>query len=428
MSQVDFVAFYDKPRLKFDRLLQTYLAFAPRGFEAFRLAMPLWLREKIFSRSMLLHELRSLDPEADCTERLLFAEHHFSHAASAFYPSPFFEAAVLTLDGVGEWATTSMAVGRGNSLQIAKELHFPHSLGLLYSAFTYYTGFKVNSGEYKLMGLAPYGEPRYAKLIFDNLIDLKDDGTFRLDLSYFDYCTGLKMTNEKFDALFGGPPKRPDALLTQREMDLAASIQVVTEEVILRLTNAVAAETGLENLCMAGGVALNCVANGKVLHNGTFKRVWVQPAAGDAGGALGAALAVYHVKLGRERPDLNGRPDFMCGAYLGPSFAQRDIERRLTGVGARYSVQSERELIENHAPKHWREARQSGGFRAAWNSDRVPLARARSSATRALRRCNRSSTSRSNTGNRFARSRRLSCARISRNGSNSTSIPLTCSS
>jgi hypothetical protein len=288
LAEVGQIAFYDKPFLKFERLLETYHAFAPRGFKSFRMAMPLWLREKLFQKDLLAKELKNLEPEVNWLDRLLFSEHHLSHAASAFFPSPFDEALVLTMDGVGEWTTTSAAIGRGNSLEIFKEIHFPHSLGLLYSAFTYYLGFKVNSGEYKVMGLAPYGEPKYAQTILDHLVDLKPDGSYRLDQSYFDYCTGLTMTNAKFDALFGAPPRKPDDPLTQREMDLAASVQAVTEEAVLRMTRALREETGLENLCLAGGVALNCVANGKVLRDGKFKQVWVQPAAGDAGGALGA--------------------------------------------------------------------------------------------------------------------------------------------
>lgn len=335
IDAIDYVVFYDKPFLKFERLLETYLAFAPRGFSSFRMAMPLWLKEKLFQKTLLRDEFRKFMPDFDWETRLLFSEHHQSHAASAFFASPFDEAVVLTMDGVGEWATTSVAIGRGNRLDMIKELHFPHSLGLLYSAFTYYTGFKVNSGEYKVMGLAPYGEPKYVDVILNELIDLKPDGTFRLDQSYFDYCTGLRMTSDKFDALFGGPRRQPDELLTQKHMDLAASIQKVTEEVVLRLTRALRAETGIENLCMAGGVALNCVANGKVLRDGQFKRIWVQPAAGDAGGALGAALAAYHIFKGQPR-DMNNRLDAMAGSYLGPEFNDADIERRLTAAGARY--------------------------------------------------------------------------------------------
>ena len=344
-KDIDFVAFYDKPFLKFERLLETYLAFAPRGFRSFQKAMPLWIGEKLFQKSMLRREITEIDEELGAPEKLLFTEHHFSHAASAFYPSPFEEAVVLTMDGVGEWATGSAAIGQGHSLNITKEMHFPHSLGLLYSAFTYYTGFKVNSGEYKVMGLAPYGEARYAQTILDHLIDLKPDGSFRLDLDYFDYCTGLTMTNRRFDALFGGPPRNPNELLNQRHMDLAASIQQVTEEVMLRLTRALAVETGLTKLCLAGGVALNCVANGKVLRDGRFDDIWIQPAAGDAGGALGAALATCHQHKQLPRPPSNGQ-DGMRGAFLGPCFAQNDIERRLKSAGARFATLDEKRLID----------------------------------------------------------------------------------
>jgi carbamoyltransferase len=345
LAEVDHVVFYDKPFLKFERLLETYLAFAPRGFASFSMAVPLWLREKLFQKFLLKKALEAYAPSFDWGGRLLFAEHHQSHAASAFFASPFEEAAVLTMDGVGEWATTSAGFGTGNRLELRKEIHFPHSLGLLYSAFTFYTGFKVNSGEYKVMGLAPYGEPKYAQRILDHLIDLKADGSFRLNLSYFDYCTGLQMTNRRFDGLFDGPPRRPDELLTQRHLDLAASIQAVTEQAVLRLTRALAAESGADNLCLAGGVALNCVANGKVLRDGRFKRVWIQPAAGDAGGALGAALCAYHVFRNQPRhPDQS--LDAMQGAYLGPSFSPADVEARLTRLGARYSVLSDERLIE----------------------------------------------------------------------------------
>jgi carbamoyltransferase len=348
LDAIDHVAFYDKPFLKFERLLETYLAFAPRGFTSFRMAIPLWLREKLFQKHLLSEKLKAFAPDFDWENRLLFGEHHQSHAASAFFPSPFEEAVVLTMDGVGEWATTSVAVGRGNRLEILKEIHFPHSLGLLYSAFTYYTGFKVNSGEYKLMGLAPYGEPKYAKTILDHLIDLKPDGSFRLDLDYFDYCTGLTMTNRRFDALFGGPPRRPDQRLEQRHMDLAASIQAVLEEAVLRLTRGLAEETGIANLVLAGGVALNCVANGKVLRDGRFKKLWVQPAAGDAGGALGAALAAYHLYKGQPRLS-TGAGDAMRGSFLGPRFEQADCERRLTACGARFTVLADAALIEQTA-------------------------------------------------------------------------------
>jgi len=345
LSDVDFVAFYDKPFLKFERLLETYVAFAPRGLRSFAMAMPLWVREKLFQKNLLHNELKQFSKEFDWEHRLLFAEHHQSHAASAFYPSPFEDAVILTMDGVGEWATTSVALGSGNKLEIIKEIHFPHSLGLLYSAFTYYTGFKVNSGEYKVMGLAPYGSPRFAKQILDHVIDLKADGSFRLNLDYFNYCTGLTMTNSKFDALFGGPRRKPEELLTQRQMDLAASVQVVLEEVVLRMTRALAAETGKKNLCLAGGVALNCVANGRLLRDGQFEKIWIQPAAGDAGGALGAALAAYHSFKGQPRKT-NRYCDNMKGSYLGPEFSQPEIERRLTDAGAKYIVLGDDELLD----------------------------------------------------------------------------------
>src|ERR1700681_1241760 len=292
-DRLDHVVFYDKPFLKFERLLETYIALAPRGFRSFKMAIPLWLREKLFQKSLLRDELEKFSESFE-TGRLLFCEHHLSHAASAFYPSPFDDAVVLTMDGVGEWATTSAAIGNGHHLEILQEIHFPHSLGLLYSALTYYTGFKVNSGEYKVMRLAPYGEPKYAKLILDNLIDLKPDGSFRLDMSYFDYCTGFTMTNERFAKLFGEPVRTPDKLLTDFHMDMAASIQAVLEEAVLRLTRSLARQTGAKNLCLAGGVALNCVANGKILRDGHFDNIWIQPASGDAGGALGAALSAHY--------------------------------------------------------------------------------------------------------------------------------------
>jgi len=347
---IDRVVFYEKPFLKFERLLETYVAFAPRGFASFRKAMPLWIGEKLFQRDLLLRELAAIDPALGDKAKLGFCEHHYSHAASAYYPAPFPSALVLTMDGVGEWATTTAAVGQGDDLNIVKEIHFPHSLGLLYSAFTYYTGFKVNSGEYKVMGLAPYGEPKYAQAIFDRLIDVKPDGSFKLNLDYFSFCTGLTMTDDRFDAMFGGPPRRPDQPLEQRHMDLAASIQAVTDEVVLRLTRSLSAETGLKHLCLAGGVALNCVANGKVFRDGRFDEIFIQPAAGDAGGALGAALAAYYDD--KRKPDcklMRKRPDSMQGAYLGPSYAQADIERRLVAVGAAYSVVDDDELIERTA-------------------------------------------------------------------------------
>ena len=346
MGGVDHVVFYDKPFLKFERLVETYTTFAPRGFNSFRMSIPLWLREKLFLKDLLLKEIEKTAGKGNWNGQLLFSEHHLSHAASAFFPSPFEEAVVLTMDGVGEWATTSAAIGKGNSLEVHKEIHFPHSLGLLYSAFTYYTGFKVNSGEYKVMGLAPYGEPKYVDRIFEHLIDVKADGSFRLDLSYFDYCAGLTMTNGKFDDLFGGPPRKPEQLLTQHHMDLTASLQAATEEVVLRLTRSLRRETGSRNLCLAGGVALNCVANGKVLRDGQFDSIYIQPAAGDAGGALGAALVGYHMQLGQKR---QVKGDAMQGSYLGPAFAQADIEARLQTSGARFEVLDDAAFLETCA-------------------------------------------------------------------------------
>jgi carbamoyltransferase len=344
LRDVDLIVFYEKPFVKFERLLETYLARAPRGFRSFQAAMPVWLNEKLFQRRLLEEELGAIDPQADVRHRLRFSEHHLSHAASAFYPSPFREAAILTLDGVGEWTTTSTAIGVGNQITIQKELHFPHSLGLLYSAFTYYTGFRVNSGEYKVMGLAPYGEPRYVQRVLDNLIDLKPDGSFRLDQRYFDYATGLTMTSDRFHDLFGGPPRAPDEPLEPRHMDLAASIQAVTDEIILRLTHALAEETGLPNLCLAGGVALNCVSNGHILRDGRFRDIWIQPAAGDAGGALGAALAAWHLHVGAPR-ETDAWQDTMAGAFLGPEFSQAEIERRLEAVGARFQLLDDTALL-----------------------------------------------------------------------------------
>ncbi len=347
-AELDHVVFYDKPFLKFERLLETYIAFAPRGLGAFVASAPSWIKDKLFQKSMLGRELkRAWGGDIDWKDRLLFSEHHFSHAASAFYPSPFERAAVLTMDGVGEWTTTSVAVGSGSRLEVQREIHFPHSLGLLYSAFTYYTGFKVNSGEYKVMGLAPYGEPRFADLIRKHLIDVKPDGSFRLDLRYFDYCTGLRMTNARFHRLFGGEPRPAESELRQRDMDLAASVQQVCEEVVLKLAKGVARSTGETNLCLAGGVALNCVANGRLLREGVFENLWVQPAAGDAGGALGAALAAYHRKCPDRRTPVH--PDAMRGAYLGPGHAQEDIEARLAAVGARFTVLDPDALIDTCA-------------------------------------------------------------------------------
>lgn len=346
LANVDYVVFYDKPFLKFERLLETYLAFAPRGLRSFRMAIPLWIREKLFQKSALDKELRkhgSFD-----LAKLLFTEHHQSHAASAFFPAPFSEAAILTMDGVGEWATTSAAIGKGNRIDILKEIHFPHSLGLLYSAFTYYTGFKVNSGEYKLMGLAPYGSPKYAQLIRDHLVEVKPDGSFHLNLDYFDYCTGLRMTNQRFDELFGGPARKPEALISQREMDLAASIQLVLEEIVLKLVRSLRAETSSRNLCLAGGVALNCVANGKILRDGSFENLWVQPASGDAGGALGAALAAYYQFRDQPRIVRDCR-DSMKGSYLGPRFTQPDVEARLRAAGAKFRVVCDSDLLDECA-------------------------------------------------------------------------------
>src|SRR5947209_11408270 len=340
------VVFYDKPFLEFERLLETYVALAPRGFRSFKMSIPLWLREKLFQKNLLRDELERFSEDFD-RSKLLFCEHHLSHAASAFYPSPYEDAAVLTMDGVGEWATTSAATGNGNKLEIFQEIHFPHSLGLLYSAATYYTGFKVNSGEYKVMGLAPYGEPKYAQLILDHLIDLKPDGSFRLDMSYFDYCTGFTMTNDRFAELFGEPVRSPDQLLTPFHMDVAASIQAVLDEAVLRLTRSLARETGSRNLCLAGGVALNCVANGKVLRDGHFDNIWIQPAAGDAGGAVGAALSAYYGFTGQPRRS-NGA-DGMAGAYLGPQFPQAEIEQRLTAARAKFSVLDEVAVVDTTA-------------------------------------------------------------------------------
>ena len=329
-SQLDYVAFYDKPLLKFDRLLETYLAYAPAGFRSFLAAMPLWLGQK-------LHLPREMDRglRKRYRGRYVFTDHHESHAASAFFPSPFAEAAILTLDGVGEWATGSYGVGRGNRIDLTHELRFPHSLGLLYSAFTYFTGFKVNSGEYKLMGLAPYGEPRFRDVIVEKLLDLREDGSFRMDMSYFNYCQGLTMTNRRFESLFEGPPRRPEAPLTQREMDIAASIQAVTEEIMLRCARHVAATTGMRHLVLAGGVALNCVGNGRILEEGIFDDIWVQPAAGDAGGALGAALFVWHQLLDQPRPadDVHDRQQ---GSLLGPGYTNAEIKAFLDKAGARY--------------------------------------------------------------------------------------------
>ena len=345
-SQIDNVVFYEKPFVKFERLLETYLAFAPKGFASFAKAMPLWIKDKLFQKSALVKELKStLDESINWSELLLFSEHHLSHAASAYYPSPFESAAVLTLDGVGEWTTTSLAVGKGRDLKVVKEIHFPHSLGLLYSAFTYYTGFKVNSGEYKVMGLAPYGEPCYADFIKEKLITVSEDGSFQLDMSYFDYATGLTMTNRKFDELFGGPPRTSETELTQREMNLAASVQKVTEDIILELAKGIAQETGERNLCLAGGVALNCVANSILLREKIFDNIWIQPAAGDAGGALGAALSAWYLHHKKDRI-VSSERDAMKGSYLGPEFSDAEIEAEFNACGASYKKLSETELID----------------------------------------------------------------------------------
>ena len=345
LSEVDHITFYEKPFLKFERLLETYLAFAPKGFNSFCMSMPLWLREKLFQKNLLMQNLKEHDKNFNDEKKLLFSEHHFSHAASAYYPSPFKDAVVLTLDGVGEWATTTVALGENDNLEIIKEIHFPHSLGLLYSAFTYYTGFKVNSGEYKLMGLAPYGDPKYKKLIMDNLIDLKSDGSFRLNMDYFNYATGLTMTNKKFEKLFKNPVRVPEkSFLTQFHMDVAASAQAAIEEVVLTLARSLAKEHKSKNLCLAGGVALNCVANGKILKENIFEKIWIQPAAGDAGGALGAALSVWHKELNNKR--IYPLEDRMRGAYLGPSYSDNNVELKLKKLGARFRKYSEEQIID----------------------------------------------------------------------------------
>ncbi len=334
MGDLDYVVFYDKPLLKFERLLETYLAYAPRGFKSFSMSMPIWIKDKLFQKTLLRKEFKKFPSEVDWSEKLLFSEHHLSHAASAFYPSPFEEALVLTMDGVGEWTTTSAAIGSGNDLRIYKEIHFPHSIGLLYSAVTYYIGFKVNSGEYKVMGLAPYGEPVYKDLMLSKLMDLKEDGSFRLNMEYFNYCTGLTMTNDKFDDLFGRPVRSEEAQLEQFHMDMAASVQAVTEEIVSRLVKSLVQETGIKKLCLAGGVALNCVANGKLVRDGLIEDIWIQPAAGDAGGALGAALLAYYYYHGNERHVCKDSLDAMNGSYLGPEYSQEEVEQRLTKCGA----------------------------------------------------------------------------------------------
>ena len=345
LYEVDYIVFYEKPFLKFERLLETYVAFAPRGFKSFCVSIPLWLKEKLFQKKLIFNQLKRHDKNFKDINKIHFSEHHISHAASAFYPSPFKDALILTADAVGEWTTTSVAVGKDNSIEMIKEIQFPHSLGLLYSAFTYYTGFKVNGGEYKLMGLAPYGEPKYKNLIIDNLIDIKKDGSFKLDQSYFEYSTGFKMISEKFSKLFGKKvrdPKKEE--LTQFHMDVASSIQLVTEEVMLKITNSLHEEYKMDNLCLAGGVALNCVANGKILKNGKYKNIWIQPAAGDAGGALGAALGFWHIELKKNR--IINKKDDMHGSYLGPEYSQEEIEKKLKEKGANFKILEEDELIQ----------------------------------------------------------------------------------
>ena len=346
LNQIDYIVFYEKPFLKFERLLETYVAFSPFGFKSFCTSMPIWLREKLFQKKLIFDKLKKHDKNFTDINKIYFSEHHLSHAASAFYPSPFEEAIVLTADGVGEWATTTVAIGKKNSLEILKEIHFPHSLGLLYSAFTYFTGFKVNSGEYKLMGLAPYGEPKYKNLILENLIDIKDDGSFKLNQSFFNYATGFTMTNKKFSKLFGKEPRNAKKeKLTQFHMDIASSIQSVTEDVLIKLTKSLFNEYKIPNLCLAGGVALNCVANGKILKNGVFKNIWIQPAAGDAGGALGAALGMWYLEQKKNRK-INNHKDEMFGSYLGPEYSQEEIVKSLKELGAKFEVYNESELIE----------------------------------------------------------------------------------
>ncbi len=370
-DKIHNVVFYEKPFLKFERLLETYFAFAPKGFQSFVKAMPIWIKDKLFQKYTLLKEIKAtMGNKVNWDERLLFSEHHLSHAASAFYPSPFKSAAVLTLDGVGEWTSTSLALGNANSINIIKEIKFPHSLGLLYSAFTYYAGFKVNSGEYKLMGLAPYGEPIYADLIKEKLISIADDGSFKLNMNYFDYATGLTMTNKNFESLFDGPPRELEGKITQREMNLAASVQKVIEEIIVKMAKEVARSTGKRNLCLAGGVALNCVVNGILLREKIFDKIWIQPAAGDAGGALGAALSVWYSHYNNERK-ISTKGDDMKGSYLGPEFSDQEIEDELNACGAIYKKYSENQLLDqvveaivNKKTVGWMQGRMEFGPRA----------------------------------------------------------------
>ena len=349
LSQIDQIVYYEKPFLKFERLLETYLAFAPKGFRSFLMSMPIWLKEKLFQKKFLFDQLKRNDQSFNEIEKISFSEHHFSHAASAFYPSPFKEAVILTLDGVGEWATSTLALGKDNKISIIKEINFPHSIGLLYSAFTYYTGFKVNSGEYKVMGLAPYGKPKYTNLILQELIDVKDDGSFKLNMKYFNFATGLTMTNDNFSRLFGQKVRDPKKeLLTQFHMDLAASIQQVIEKIVLKLVSSIQKETQIKNLCLAGGVALNCVANGKIVKDKIFENVWVQPASGDAGGSLGAAMAFWYQELSKSR-SINKTKDNMRGSYLGPQFDEKAIEKSLNKLGAKYTKYSSENLVEKIA-------------------------------------------------------------------------------
>ena len=369
LNEVDHIVFFEKPFLKFERLLETYMAFAPKGFKSFSLSMPLWLREKLFQKKFLFDKLKQHDENFKDIKKIKFSEHHYSHAASAFYPSPFENAVVLTLDGVGEWATTTVAIGKKNKLEMIKEIYFPHSLGLLYSAFTYYTGFKVNSGEYKVMGLAPYGKPKYKDLIIQNLMDLKEDGSFKLNMKFFNYATGLTMTNKKFSDLFGHPVRNPKKdLLEDFHMDIAASIQSVTEEIVIRITKNIASEYKIKNLCLAGGVALNCVANGKILRQKIFDDIWIQPAAGDAGGSLGAALAYWHHELKKPRENFQ---DQMKGAYLGPKLSEKNIEDQLKKLKARYTKKSSNEIssivakeLSNGKTVGWFQGRMEFGPRA----------------------------------------------------------------
>lgn len=393
IEDISFIVFYDKPFLKFERLIETYLNEAPRGITSFLAAAPTFLSEKLFLKGTLVKAFKNLAKELQpnfdkseikkLSEKILFSEHHQSHAASAFYPSPFEKAAILTIDGVGEWTTTSISVGEGNKIRLLKEIKFPHSLGLLYSAFTYYTGFKVNSGEYKVMGLAPYGEPKYVDLIKENFINIKDDGSFKLNMDYFNYTTGLTMTNQKFNKLFGAPPREPESELTQKQMDVAASLQIVTEEVMLKLAKYSKEVTGMDNLCLAGGVALNCVGNGKILSENIFKDIWIQPAAGDAGGALGAAYLAYYQELGNSRTVDNCKLDKMQGAYLGPEFNDEEIKTYLDSVGAKYCVfENEDTLLDEISTAlvdgrivGWHQGRMEFGPRALGNRSIIGDAR-----------------------------------------------------